>query len=152
MAWSRWHTGNAAEDGADYRGWLLGHFIEPADDVRNTKNVEVKWGVHPAGQTRDQWAPDYARTTLVLLIHGRFRIDLADDSALLTSEGDYLVWEPSTAGKPRRTPPSSRSGGRRCRRSDDATKPACSHRGRSVEPRGAVSQSSATPSRVCFIS
>ncbi|MHA6803272.1 signal peptidase I [Salinifilum ghardaiensis] len=90
----RWHTGNAAEDGADYRGWLLGHFIEPADDVRNTKDVEVKWGVHPAGQTRDQWAPDYARTTLVILIHGRFRIDLADDSALLTSEGDYLVWGP----------------------------------------------------------
>jgi hypothetical protein len=26
-----WHSGNAEEDGREYRGWILGHFIEPAE-------------------------------------------------------------------------------------------------------------------------
>ena len=48
-----WYQGNAAADGDQYRGWLLGHFIDPdGHGNRHTTDPEVKWGIHPAGQTR----------------------------------------------------------------------------------------------------
>ncbi len=101
MTPARWRTGNAAEDGADYRGWILGHFIAPASDVRCTHEVEVTWGVHAADERRVQWACDEQRTTLVLLIQGQFRIDLAGengvDNVVLTGQGEYLLWGPEGA-------------------------------------------------------
>ncbi len=39
----KWHVGNANTDGERTRGWLLGHFIGEADDLRATTAVEVKW-------------------------------------------------------------------------------------------------------------
>ena len=32
-----WYRGNAAEDGRETRGWLLGHFIDPAQGVRSSR-------------------------------------------------------------------------------------------------------------------
>jgi hypothetical protein len=53
-----WYQGNAAADGDQYRGWLLGHFIDPAaHGIRHTGDLEVKWGIHPAGQTRPAAGP-----------------------------------------------------------------------------------------------
>lgn len=87
-----WYTGNANTDATDYRGWLLGHFI-PAG-IRHTEAVEVKWGIHPAGQRRHEWVTDERRTTLIVLISGRFRVALSTGSVLLERQGDYLVWGP----------------------------------------------------------
>jgi quercetin dioxygenase-like cupin family protein len=89
-----WHRGNAAEDGRQTRGWLLGHFIEPAGEVRSTKDVEVKWGIHPAGEKRAAWTADDQRTTLVMLVEGQFVVHLAAGDAPLTQQGDYVVWGP----------------------------------------------------------
>jgi hypothetical protein len=36
-------TGNAVEDGQPYRGWLVGHFVDPAEGIRRTAAVEVRW-------------------------------------------------------------------------------------------------------------
>jgi hypothetical protein len=47
------YRGNAADDGRDNRGWILGHFIESSKDVRSTRDVEVKWGIHPAEEKED---------------------------------------------------------------------------------------------------
>ena len=44
-----WYVGNAAADGKENRGWLLGHFLEGSNGVRASDAVEVKWGIHPAG-------------------------------------------------------------------------------------------------------
>ncbi len=89
-----WRTGNAADEGGAFRGWVLGHFIEPHDDVRRTEDLEVKWGVHPAGQQRPEWTIGEDRTTLVLMIRGRFRLDLTVGSLVLEREGDYVLWGP----------------------------------------------------------
>ncbi len=90
-----WHKGNAAEDGRDNRGWFLGHFIDPAKGVRASNAVEVKWGIHPAGEKRSGWTKDDHRTTLVVMIEGSFRIDLTGGSSVtLAGQGDYVVWEP----------------------------------------------------------
>ncbi|GGW83344.1 hypothetical protein GCM10010383_09940 [Streptomyces lomondensis] len=42
------YTGNAGEDAALDRGWILGHFKD-VGDPRRSDAVEVKWGVHPRG-------------------------------------------------------------------------------------------------------
>jgi quercetin dioxygenase-like cupin family protein len=89
-----WHHGNAEEDGHDTRGWFLGQFIDPTEGVRSNKEVEVKWFVHPAGDKRAAWTTEDQRTTLVLLVSGKFRIDLTEGSITLERQGDYLVWGP----------------------------------------------------------
>ena len=89
-----WYSGNAAEDGLETRGWLLGHFIDPAKGIRSSKDVEVKWGIHPAGEKRSDWTADDQRTTLVLLVDGNFRIDLTEGGVILARQGDYAVWGP----------------------------------------------------------
>ena len=89
-----WHSGNAAEDGRDTRGWILGHFIDPSKGVRSSRDVEVKWFIHPAGDKRHEWTTDDQRTTLVLLVTGNFRIDLTETSVTLEKQGDYLAWGP----------------------------------------------------------
>jgi hypothetical protein len=89
-----WYSGNAAEDGRESRGWLLGHFMDPDKGVRSSKDVEVKWGIHPVGDKRLEWTADDQRTTLVLLVEGNFRIDLTEGSVTLERQGDYAIWGP----------------------------------------------------------
>ena len=87
------YVGRAVPDGAANQGWLLGHFM-PRGDLLHSEDVEVKWGVHPAGEGRDGWATDEQRTTLLILVRGRFRLDLSVASTTLEKEGDYAVWGP----------------------------------------------------------
>ena len=89
-----WYTGNANNDADKHRGWLLGHFIQPTGDIRATTDLEVKWGIHPAGQQRAEWTTDDVRTTLVILVSGRFRVELSVGSVPLDEQGDYVVWGP----------------------------------------------------------
>ncbi|MFC4147783.1 signal peptidase I [Micromonospora mangrovi] len=85
------YVGNAGVDGATDAGWLLGHF-KPVGDVRHSDEVEVKWGVHPAGEARSRWATGERRTALLVLVSGRFRVELPDRTVLLGTPGDYVVW------------------------------------------------------------
>jgi quercetin dioxygenase-like cupin family protein len=64
--------------------------------VRHTADVEIKWGVHPAGEKREQWSGDDHRTTLVVLVSGRFVVHLDDGRADFTEPGDYVMWGPGT--------------------------------------------------------
>jgi quercetin dioxygenase-like cupin family protein len=92
-----WYSGNATDDADQHRGWLLGHFIAPetpGSAIRNSDALEVKWGIHPAGQQRPEWTADDQRTTMLLLVSGRFRLDLTVGSTVLERQGDYIVWGP----------------------------------------------------------
>lgn len=86
--------GNASVEGANRWGWFLGHFITPTDDLRSTPLVEVKWGVHKAGDGRIQWATNAEATTLSILINGRFRLQFPEQEFVLSREGDYVLWPP----------------------------------------------------------
>jgi hypothetical protein len=86
----RVYVGNAEVDGALNRGWLLGHFV-PAGDIRRSDDVEIKWGVHPLGDQRAQWVLQEERTSLHVLVSGRFRIEVPGRSILLARPGDYVV-------------------------------------------------------------
>lgn len=85
------YVGNANVDAAGDRGWLLGHF-KPLGDPRHSEEVEIKWGVHPVGDERAEWVRGEARTALLILISGRFRVELPGRSVLLAERGDYVVW------------------------------------------------------------
>ncbi|WP_033294137.1 hypothetical protein [Amycolatopsis jejuensis] len=89
-----WTSGNANEDAADNRGWLIGHFLDPSHGVRATTDVEVKWANHPAGDRRPEWTADDQRTTLLMLISGEFRIHLTTGTKTMTRQGDYVMWGP----------------------------------------------------------
>jgi hypothetical protein len=89
-----WYYGNAADDGRDSRGWILGHFIEGSEGVRSTRDVEVKWGIHPAGEKRPEWITEDQRTTMVLLVTGNFVVNLSEGRVELARQGDYAVWGP----------------------------------------------------------
>ncbi|MFI5614735.1 hypothetical protein [Amycolatopsis sp. NPDC051903] len=87
-------TGNAAFDGADTRGWLIGHFA-PLHSGRHADEVEIKWAHHPAGAARDAWSPPAdVRTLTVLVAGGPFRVDVAEDVVELRQLGDYVLFGP----------------------------------------------------------
>ncbi len=89
-----WHTGNAYDDGAERRGWLVGAFM-PEGDIRATDAVEIKWATHPAGDQRAEWTKDDTRTTIVVLISGgTFEVQLTGGVAGLVEPGDYVMWGP----------------------------------------------------------
>lgn len=102
----RWYAGNAEDERHDYRGWMIGHFIDSAESPRATSDVEVKWGNHAAGETRAEWTTAEQRTTLLMLIAGKFRLDLPTKASI--SPGKVTTWSGvqdwTTHGKQKLTP------------------------------------------------
>jgi hypothetical protein len=93
MSEGSWYVGNAVRDGKDHHSWIVGRFMND-DDVRQSEGVEIKWGTHTRGEERADWEGDETRTTVLLLVKGRFRVDLSVDSFVLEQEGDYAMWGP----------------------------------------------------------
>lgn len=85
------YVGNAGKDAPDDQGWLLGYFKTPGDP-RHSRDVEIKWGVHPRGEQRRAWVIGEERCALLILISGRFRMEFRDRSVVLDEQGDYVVW------------------------------------------------------------
>jgi hypothetical protein len=91
MSKGAWYVGNAVRDGERHRGWIVGHFMNADDDVRQSEGVGIKWGIHARGKERADWQGDESRTTVLLLVKGRFRLDLSVDTFVLEQEGDYAM-------------------------------------------------------------
>ena len=87
-------SGNAAQDSANRRGWLVGHFLPGPDDPRATADVEVKWAVYDGGEVRPDWGVNDRAHTLAILVRGVFRLRFPEHEVLLSQEGDYVLWEP----------------------------------------------------------
>ncbi|WP_307834243.1 signal peptidase I [Paractinoplanes lichenicola] len=85
------YVGKADLDAPGEQGWLLGHF-RPPGDPRHSTDVEIKWGRHPKGDRRAKWVTGEQRTALLILISGRFHVELPDRTVILTEPGDYVVW------------------------------------------------------------
>jgi quercetin dioxygenase-like cupin family protein len=91
-----WTSGNAQREGASTGGWFVGHFLAPST-IAATDEIELKWLTHPAGQRREGWVTEEQRTTVAILVSGRFRIDLPAESVLLAEPGDYVMWGPGVS-------------------------------------------------------
>jgi len=84
------YTGNAEVDGSGARGWIIGSFIPKG--LRHSEAVEIKWGLHKAGEARDEWVTGEQRTTICVLISGTFTIQFRDREVTLGKAGDYVMW------------------------------------------------------------
>lgn len=101
MPASELSCGNAVDDGskAGRGGWFIGHFVAPGAGPATTDMVEVKWGVHAAGETKAAPGVNRTATTMSLLVSGRFRLDFPSHgrSITLARPGDYAVWAPGVS-------------------------------------------------------
>lgn len=95
-------SGNAAEDTADpaLRKWLVGNFANAVAPVPS-KAVEVKYGMHQAGEQRSeaQATADKKFTSLGILIQGRVSYWFKEEDGTINQvtvekQGDYVVWGP----------------------------------------------------------
>src|ERR1700722_16418171 len=90
-----WYSGNAADESDDYRGWLAGHFVDPArGPVRQTTNLEIKWEPIRQGKSRRNGMGVRSGLRSSSLLMARFRVDLSAGSVTLERQGDYLTWGP----------------------------------------------------------
>jgi hypothetical protein len=84
------YCGNAETDGKDRRGWIVGSFIP--EGIRSQENVEIKYALHSSGESRDDWVTGETRTTVCILLSGKFRINFHDKTTELIKPGDYVMW------------------------------------------------------------
>ena len=89
--------GNTVTDGQAHRNWLIGWYIDE-DPMRQTHDVEVKWGIHKPGDANGTFARDKVARSLSILIRGRFRLVFrrgnVTEEVKLEKEGDYALWLP----------------------------------------------------------
>lgn len=76
------------------------HFIDDTDDLSYSKDVEVKWGIHRAGDERAEWSTGRHDRTILILVSGILRLELAPagqrhepTTLVLDTAGDYVVWD-----------------------------------------------------------
>jgi hypothetical protein len=88
-------VGNADEIvRSDQNMWLIGSFVKDDTFLRHSDSVEVKWGRHPKGETRDGVSACSPGTSLAILISGSFLFKFPDgfDNVVLDAQGDYVVY------------------------------------------------------------
>ena len=91
-----WLVGN-------FEAWMSGsesEFNSRTFGLRKNSDVEIKWGVHPKGETRPgAWAPCSKKTGISILLSGLFVISFrapddhtASEQIELQNFGDYVIW------------------------------------------------------------
>ena len=85
------YVGSATVDAPADRGWLLGHF-KPARRRAAQRRRRDQVGHPSPGDRRAQWVTGEKRTTVLILISGRFRVELPERDVLLARQGDYVVF------------------------------------------------------------
>jgi hypothetical protein len=94
-------SGNAVDEGLQpgRRGWFIGHFVAQRAGPAATDLVEVKWGVHAAGEVKTVEGVNQTATTMSLLVSGRFRLVFPSHGRSVTfvRPGDYAVWSPGVS-------------------------------------------------------
>jgi hypothetical protein len=91
--------GNAELDSLDTRGWLIGSFIEEQFGLRHSDDIELKWGILKAGDARTEWVTGETRTTIGILVSGKFTMEFRDQSVTFDKLGDYVMWGSGTDHK-----------------------------------------------------
>jgi hypothetical protein len=92
-------VGNAALTGRDHTGWFIGPFLAEEAGIRRTDAVEVKWGLHMAGEVRTDLNDEVGTYSLAILITGNFAIEFPTlgEEVMLSQIGDYVLYGPDVA-------------------------------------------------------
>ncbi len=104
-------TGNTITDGKDFRFWIVGRVEEwchknniPFDKerfgLRNSHDIEVKWGIYKKGDDRTEWASSSNMIGMSIILKGDSIFYFRDKETpeiikevSLKSEGDYVIWK-----------------------------------------------------------
>ncbi len=102
--------GNTKTDGRDFGFWFMGTiekwckekkvpFDKDKFGLRNTDNMEIKWGMYKKDDVRDVWAESSDKTGMSILIRGDFTFIFREKDnhesrveVRLHNEGDYVIW------------------------------------------------------------
>ncbi len=102
--------GNAKTDGRDFGFWFMGTIEKwckekkvPFDNekygLRNTDDIEIKWGMYKKDDVRDVWARSTDKTGMSILIRGDFTFIFREKDnhennveVRLHNQGDYVIW------------------------------------------------------------
>ena len=103
-------TGNTKTDGQDFHFWFVGRvekwcrennipFDKEQYGLRNTDDIEIKWGIYKKDEIRNVWASSADKTAMSILIRGDFIFifrEMQDHGksreVRLKNEGDYVIW------------------------------------------------------------
>lgn len=103
--------GNTKTDGKDFGFWFMGAIEKWCRDknvpfdkekygLRNTDDIEIKWGIYKKDDVRDIWAGCSDKTGMSILIRGDFTFIFRKKSnhenqveVRLYKEGDYVIWQ-----------------------------------------------------------
>lgn len=91
-------TGNAYDNEAT-RGWFVGSFLDESRGLRRRDDIELKWAIHPAGEKRSGWVTGEIRTTIAILISGKWEMEFRGRTIILQKQGDYVMWGRGTDHK-----------------------------------------------------
>ena len=103
-------SGNAKNDGREFNFWFTGRIEKwckesnlPFDrerfGLRNTDDIEIKWGIYKKGDERNVWVGCSDRTAMSVLVRGGFTFIFRNAAnhrqqreVRLEKEGDYVIW------------------------------------------------------------
>ncbi len=103
-------SGNTKKEGSEFRFWFVGEIEKwcgekgvPFDaekyGLRNTGDIEIKWGVYKKDDSRARWVPCSDKTAMSILIRGSFTFIFREADNYtnlkefsLRKEGDYIIW------------------------------------------------------------
>lgn len=86
-------VGNASEN--NQSGWFVGPFLKGLG-IRHTDRVQIKWGVHQAGDRREKISDGFGFCSAAVLVNGSFLLEFPSRSGtvLLSRPGDYVLYGP----------------------------------------------------------
>ena len=85
-------TGNFNIVANEHKGWVVGHFMEESSPLK-TNDLEIKWGVNKAGDTKIAPAKNTQAKSLAILIKGKVKLQFNDKDITLRKEGDYCFYD-----------------------------------------------------------
>jgi hypothetical protein len=79
-------------------GWFVGQFVDSDGGLRKRDDLEIKWGIHPAGDKRTNgWSLNRTATTISILLEGALVTLLRgpgwQQEVKLERQGDYVIFD-----------------------------------------------------------
>ena len=90
--------GNLDELEPKHKGWFMGYFMDDGSCFK-TKDFEIKWGEHKAGEEKPKVGTQKIAKTLTIIIEGKFKVNFPKENKkiILTKKGDYLFYDAGVA-------------------------------------------------------
>jgi hypothetical protein len=90
------YVGNVARDRRKFKNWFIGSFL-PSDNIRHSKDVEVKWSFHKTPFEQVSYKSNKTATTVCVVLGGACSFKFIGSGKEMTKnlcDGEYIIWKP----------------------------------------------------------